>query len=86
MSFGICNTSSLYRAGSLTAAAREFETCKLDLVGQGGTARAGNYIFHMENETKNHQSGTEFFLHHRIVSAVHRSEFVSDRMPYTVLR
>jgi len=27
-----------------------------------------------------------FFVHHRIVSAVKRVEFVNDRMPYIVLR
>jgi hypothetical protein len=30
--------------------------------------------------------GTDFFVHHRIVSAVKRVEFVSDRMSYIVLR
>jgi len=48
-----------YRAGSLTAAARELAGCKLDLVGRqevrwdkGGTVRAGIMIFSMEKEMK----------------------------------
>jgi hypothetical protein len=30
--------------------------------------------------------GKEFFVHHRVISAVKRIEFVSDRMSYIVLR
>jgi hypothetical protein len=30
--------------------------------------------------------GKRFFVYHRIVSAVKRVEFVSDRVPYIVLR
>jgi hypothetical protein len=30
--------------------------------------------------------GTEYFVHHRIVSAVMRVEFVSDKMSHAVLR
>ena len=35
---------------------------------------------------KNHKLGTEFFVHHRIVSAVKTVEFVSDRTSYILLR
>jgi len=39
----------------------------------------------MEKETKIISLGTVFYVHHRIVSAVKRVEFVSDRMSYIVL-
>ena len=49
---GTWNVRSLYRAGSLTAAASELARYKLDLVGvqevrwdKGGTVRAGDYNF-----------------------------------------
>ena len=49
---GTWNVRSLYRAGSLTAAARELARYKLDLVDvqevrwdKGGTVRAGDYNF-----------------------------------------
>jgi len=51
-----------------------------------GTVRAGdNNIFYGKG-TENHQLGIEFYVHHRIVSAIKREESVSDRMSYTVLR
>ena len=80
---------SLYRVGSLIAAARELARYKLDLVGvkvrwdKGGTARAGDYIFFNEKGNANHQLETGFLIHHRILSAVQTVEFVSDRMSYT---
>jgi hypothetical protein len=52
MRFGTWDVRSLYRGGSLTAAAGEIAKYKLDLVGmqevrwdKGGTVRAGDYNF-----------------------------------------
>jgi len=52
MRLGTWNVRSLQRAGSYTAAAREFARCKLDLVNvqevrcdTQGTVRAGDYNF-----------------------------------------
>ena len=53
---------------------------------KGGTVRAGDYNFFYGKGNENHQLGKGFFVHHRVVSAVQRVEFVSDRIPYVVLR
>jgi len=51
-----------------------------------GTERAGDYTYFYGEGNENHQLGTGFFVHHRILSAVKGAEFVSDRLPYIVLR
>jgi hypothetical protein len=52
-----------------------------------GTEPAGEYIFFYGKGNENHELGTVFFFVHKgIVSAVKRTEFVSDRMSYIILR
>jgi len=71
MRFDTWNFWSLYRAGSLTEAARELAIYKLDFVGvqevrwdKGGTVRAVDYNFSMEKETKIINCEQDFFVHH----------------------
>jgi hypothetical protein len=52
-------------------------------VGQREHVKIRGLYFFKGNE--NHQLG-EYFLHHRIVPAVQRVEFVSDSMSYMLLR
>jgi hypothetical protein len=72
---------------------RELSNCKSHLVGlqevrweDGGTEPAGEYKFFYGKRNENHELGTGFFAHMRIMSAVKRVESVSDRMSYIILR
>jgi exonuclease III len=89
MRFGTWNVRSLYRVGSLKTVSRELATYKLDLVGVqevrwegGGTEPAGEYTFFYRKENENHELGTGFFVHKKIISAVKRVESVTARVSY----
>jgi hypothetical protein len=53
---------------------------------KGGTERAEDYTFFYGKGNEDHQLGTGFLIHKRILPAIRRVEFVSDKMSYIILR
>jgi exonuclease III len=77
MRFGTWDVRSLNRAGALMAAAKDISKYKLDLVGVqevrwdgGGTEPAGGYTFFYGKRNENHELGTGFLVHKRIISPI----------------
>ncbi|PNF24856.1 hypothetical protein B7P43_G12920 [Cryptotermes secundus] len=93
MRFGTWNVRSLYRTCSLRTVVEEILKYKLDLGGVqevrwdgGGIAPAEGYTFFSGKGNENHELGTGFFVHMRIVSAAKKVEFISDRISYIILK
>jgi exonuclease III len=74
MRFGTWNVKSIYRARLLKAVVEEISEYELDLVGVqevgwdgGGTEPAGEYTFSYGKGSENHELGTGFYVHERII-------------------
>jgi hypothetical protein len=93
MRFELWNVKPLRRTGSLMTVLGELAKYKFDFVGArvrlgggGGTELAGKYTFFYGKGHENQELGTVFFFaHKRLIPAVMRTEFVSDRMSYIIL-
>jgi hypothetical protein len=55
-------------------------------VGRGGISNSRQFYIFLWKGKVNHPLGTRFFVHNRIISAVKRVEFVTDRMSYKTLK
>jgi exonuclease III len=84
----------MYRAGSLGPVKEEFLKYKSDLVGLQevrwdgrATKPPGEYTFFYGKGNETHALGTGCIVRKRIISAIKRAEFISDRMSqYVILR
>jgi hypothetical protein len=92
MRFGTWNVRSMYRAGSLRAVVEDISNYNFHLVGvqvrwdRDGTEPTGEYTCFYGKGNENHEVGAGLFVHKRIIYALKRVQFVSDRMSYIILR
>jgi hypothetical protein len=52
----------------------------------GGTEQADKYTFFYGKGNQNRELATGFLIHKKIMSAIKRVEFVSDKMSYMILK
>jgi hypothetical protein len=52
----------------------------------GGNEHEGEYTLFYRKGSETHELCRGFFVHKRIISAIKRIEFLSDRMSYKILR